>query len=153
MPYDTSDMARLSSQLATINFPTVQPESLLRAAISRSYYACFLAARDSLWGVDGTPSQTQKSRFPRSKGSHDEVLQALGAHPGATFGKRSRLKSQLAQLKAMRVAADYRHSDTHSEVTRLFAQYRVATWQQLTNEALALCSQVLPEMQALPRFT
>lgn len=150
MPYDAQEMLRLAAHLQSSIVGGLSNETLSRAAISRAYYACWLTARDSLWGIDGHPSGSQAKRL--TKNTHEQVIQAVGLNQAEGDAKRKRQRDSLAQLKALRTAADYRHSDTHPAVDKLFQQYKVADWQKLAEQALVLASQILPELSRHPRF-
>jgi hypothetical protein len=150
-------MFRLSSELFGTGMPRATDETRWRASLGRAYYACFLTARDNLFGVDGRPTDQQLRKLPRPSkgrlGSHQEVSGAIGAHSSLRPGARKRQKDWLESLKALRVAADYRTSHTHPEVAKLLAQYGVTDWEGLAKEGLTLASQLLPELRNLPRFT
>lgn len=158
MGYDPDDMFRLANHMFTSSLPSVQQETFCRAVIGRVYYACYLTARDRLWGVDGRPTSTQEHRLPRGHGGrrlglHERDIEALGVNPSVpSHAKRKHQKDFLSALKALRTAADYRHSDTHPDVQKLFNQYRVTTWDKLAEQALVLGSQLLPELATHPRF-
>lgn len=157
MPYDTKDMVRLAQHIFGSTTTGCQDETRWRAAIARCYYACYLTARDQLWGVDGRPSSAQERNLPRPKnrrlGAHELTLEGLGANPSVTsLAKRKRQKDKLGSLKALRTAADYRSDDSHPEVQKLFKQYNVKSWDRLAEQAFTLTTDVLPELATVPRF-
>ena len=155
MAYDPADMLRLANYLLCTPVPSVRDETRWRAAIGRSYYACWLTARDRLWGIGGRPTGTQKRQLPRvsgrEPGSHEQVIEALGCNPSLSSpAKRKRQKDALGTLKAMRHAADYKNSD--ADVPTLFAQFRISTWEKLAEQALVLSGELLPELATHPKF-
>jgi hypothetical protein len=150
-------MFAFAQHLFAAPIPAIQDETRWRAVIGRAYYACWLTARDRLWGTDGRPTPEQERRFPRKHGrplgSHEQVIEALGINRSLpSLAKRKRQKDQLGSLKALRNAADYRHSDTSSEVRKLFTQYSVSTWAKLAEQALVIATEALPELQTHPKF-
>lgn len=158
MAYDPGDMLVLANYLLRTPVPAGQDESRWRAAIGRCYYACLLRARDQLWGIDGWPTGGQKGRLPkgpkgRDLGTHEQIIEALGVNrAGPSPAKGIRLRNSLLSLKALRTAADYRHSDSHPDVQKLFNQYSVSTWSELAEQALILSSQTLPELSTVKKF-
>ena len=153
MPYDTRDMLKLAIALTATPVPGVADETRWRAAVGRAYYACWLTARDRLFSVEGMPTRSQKNKIGRKPpGSHWEVINGLGANEAMDRGRRKVQRDQLQTLKAMREAADYRNATTHAKVRDLFRTLDVATWEELADECLALASQVLPDMERVPRF-
>lgn len=71
-------------------------EAADRAAISRAYYAAFSRASDYC------------GSFPRPEGSHEEVIKAVRE---LDFNDSYHHAQELAQLKKLRVKADYKRND------------------------------------------
>lgn len=151
MGYNTNEMFLLANHLKAASFTNVQAEGLERAAINRCYYACFLAARDRLWGLGGEPTGTQRQRLPKGvTGSHERTITALGVNRNPKSGSKGiRQKNLLGQLKDMRIAADYK---TDAQAQALFTQYNITTWGDLAAQALALTTHLLPELATVPPF-
>ena len=82
------------------------------------------------------------------------MIEAVGVNQSVqSLAARKRQKDYLGTLKALRTAADYRHSDSDPIVRKLFAQYRVTDWEGLAVQALTVASQALPELALHPKFT
>ena len=97
------------------DIPISKTSAVLRTAISRSYYAAFLIARENLraMGVN-IPHDSQVHKFVANK-----------------LGERNRfLKAQLINLRDMRNRADYDLPPAYS-VTERDAKYALATAQNI----------------------
>jgi len=156
VPYDPQDMLKLADFLFRSAGSGCHDETRFRAAISRCYYACWLTARDQLWGVDGRPTTGQARLLPRGQsggrlGSHEQVIEALGVQPRVSRGAKRR-KDQLASLKELRTVADYRHDDKHRDVQRVFGLYGVSSWEKLAQQAFTITANILPELRTIGRF-
>jgi hypothetical protein len=125
-----------------------------RSAISRSYYACFLAGRDAMFGLDGNPpASIQKKITGYKSGSvHRLVSCALVLHRGLSAGEGIRLQGKLDQLKALRVLADYQRDDGNTKVNKTMTENFATSWGDLAEVAEVLAESLLPELEVLPRF-
>ena len=151
--FDPKDFFLLGQQL----LHAAAKESEFRTVVGRAYYACLLSARDQLFDIDGRliSSRIQKRLAPKSRskkslGSHDLVIQAVASHPRIATGRQIRLSDQLSQLKGMRVQADYHMS--YAANAKAFGKYAVSGWAGLAQAAMTLASNLLPDLQKLPRF-
>ena len=154
--FDPSEIFTLAQSL-TQDYTS---EAADRNAIGRAYYACFLTARDQMFGLDqsrwnNSVSRQVSSRLPRrsrSRGSHNDIQNALATHQGIRPGQRKRLKDQLGELKDLRIQADYILDPTHSRTTNLHARYGVSGWEGLAHQAMALASNLLPDLRQVPTW-
>ena len=132
MPLDPERFLVQAHRLAR----TAEDEADYRSAINRAYYACHLAARDALFGVDA-----RGGRRP----SHWAVINSVDRAPG-----RHRDARRLRELKSMREAADYVTDSSHPDVQRVFADGRVSDWANLAARALAIAVALIPRLRTLP---
>lgn len=102
-----------------------------RCAVSRAYYACFLTARDNLFGNDGARA---------SESMHRAVIDAI---PDARVSRR------LNELRELRVQADYYTNPLHRRTRAIFKRHRVSTWASLAEKSLALAEEILPMLKGL----
>lgn len=134
-------------------------EGALRSAISRAYYSTFLAARDKLFGPDGSGLTNQKRKRLAQKfrqthkwdpGSHDIVIFAIAdivmPSRSPTILRPLVLSQQLSQLKEARVHADYHF--TQDNLNTIPAN----SWRDYAKESVALASQILPTVRKLPSY-
>ena len=151
MAFDPWDFFRLSQNLAADG----PDESRHRTAIGRAYYACFLVARDQMFGLDGaTLSGPVRRRVVghRRAGSHEVVLEAIKSHPRLGPARGKRISDQLGQLKDMRIQADYYRDTQNRNTISIFTTNTANDWIGLANAALALASNLLPELQRLRSY-
>lgn len=128
-------------------------EASLRSAISRAYYAVFLAARDSLFGTDAVGlSDPVKKRIIRNfQVRRKEKRRGLGIHETVIFAILDRtnsitLSGQLDQLREARVNADYRLSH------RCLLDVGKRSWREYAEETMQLAALILPLMKRLPSY-
>ena len=95
MSFRWSDLAGLARDLIDSRGDSETPEAVLRAAISRSYYAAFCTARDELEqkGVEVPPG-----------GAHGTVGKRYGSSSDATDKE---IGAKLGRLLKQRLIADY----------------------------------------------
>ena len=107
------------------------PEANYRSAVSRAYYACYLTARDRIYGLDAQP-------------------QTASAHAGLIKEIRDRtLAEQMDKLMRMRVCADYRTSLTR--VREFFHENQIANgWMDLADRAVSLANAMRQDLSQLP---
>ena len=108
-----------------------------RTAVNRAYYACHLAARDQLYGVD---AHRQLGRRP----SHIAVIRAVRAQLNEQAANR------LHRLKLMREAADYIRDSDHPEVQAAFVRERAATWSDFAAAAIESATDLLLVLDDMP---
>ena len=135
MTLDPLDLFTLAEQLHAGG-----GEARARTAINRAYYACHLAARDRLYGVDAARRTARNQRRPSHIAVVNEVVRALGREPG----------NRLDRLKHMREVADYIRDSDHPEVQSIFRRESVGDWQELAEQALNLARDILPTLQTMP---
>ncbi len=111
-------------------------EAASRSAINRVYYACHLAGRDQLFGLDA-------SRL-RRRPTHLAVIDAVATAAGRDA------EDSLVRLKRMREIADYVRDSEHPEARSLFADARVSDWPELADQAMLVARDLLPLLQVLP---
>lgn len=139
-----------------LSLPT--DEASCRAAVGRGYYACFLIARDQLFGPDGmrltNPQRKQilKASGKKAGRDHEAVIQAVALHPRLGPGQRKVLADQLAQLKDARVQADYIRDSSSPSTLGTFGKYGVTSWLDLAHATMALASQVFAMAARLPAY-
>lgn len=104
-----------------------------RCAVSRTYYACFLTARDNLFGNDG-------ARMQASESTHRAVIDAI---PDVRISRR------LNELRELRVQADYYTNPRHRRTRAVFKRHRVNTWAGLAEKSLALATEIWPALTEL----
>ena len=148
--------------LANLLVQSPSNEAQARSAISRAYYACYLTARDQMFGVDHRQltdpvwsriSQAAGLRRARRAGSHEVIILALAQNANIrTPGLAKQLSDSLDQLKGQRVQADYYRDPSHQNTVALFAQHSVSDWSGLGHQALALAAQLLPDLRRVPSF-
>jgi len=85
----------------------------------------------------------------RQAGSHEVIIEAIKQHPQVMPIRGKRLADQLAELKDMRVQADYYRDPMNRGTTSIFATYNVSDWSGLSKAAMTLASNLLPELQRL----
>lgn len=130
-------------------------EADYRSAISRGYYSCLLTARDQLFGVDAvglTAALRRQLTGSRRGGTHEAVIKGLANNSRLRPQKAKRLSDQLGQLRDTRVQADYYRNPAHQRTLTIFTKYGVQDWAGLTHAAMALASNLLPELQSVPTF-
>ena len=114
-------------------------EAGYRSAINRAYYACHLAARDRLFGLDA-------ARWgDRGRPSHRAVIRALLRFP--SMGDAA---EQLDRLRRAREIADYVRDDAHPEAQALFRRRGVSDWRGLAQISLLRARAVFAALQSLP---
>ena len=126
-------------------------ESSARTAVGRAYYACWLTARDRMFGKDGVrlrPGKLKQILRGRRGASHEAVLTAVGQNGALTPGNRKTMSDQLRELRDLRVQADYYCA---AAPTSLFSRYAVNDWEGLAHTSLALASNVYPQVKKLTR--
>lgn len=144
--FDPADYFAFAQQIVS-NSPS---EAGQRAAISRAYYACHLTARDQLYGIDGSGlTNPVKKKLKSGNSEHRAVYLTISSNPYLSIGRRKRLSDELGQLKDMRETADYYRDPTGPNVTNTFAKNQVNDWSGLTAAAMALASNLLPELRQL----
>ena len=114
-------------------------EAGYRSAINRAYYACHLAARDRLFGLDAA------QWGDRGRPSHRAVISALQRFPSMRDPAK-----QLNRLRKTREIADYVRDDAHPEVRALFRLYGVASWRELAQISLQRAHDVFAALRSLP---
>ena len=144
--------------LAQSLLSSTDTEASHRTIIGRVYYSCHLIARDRMYGIDGiglTNSERKRlASLARHKGQkvggHLAVVIAVLYRSGHTTpAKAKRLADQLSELKEMREEADY-HCDSGGTATvNVFAKHNVGNWLDLAKAAMALGSNLLPELRRL----
>jgi hypothetical protein len=139
-------------RLAQVLVANTHDEASLRSSIGRAYYACHLTARDSIFGVDHNQlSSTARGREFKNLSDHHLVIRAVGEHSNAKGGAGKRMADQMLQLKEMREGADYYRDPSGRVVGSIFTKYDVRTWEELANQAMAIASNILPELGRLQR--
>lgn len=133
MAYDPADLLRLAEQLLA---GQDEDETNSRTAINRSYYACHLAARDRLYGLDA-------QRYGPRRPSHTAVLAAVGRQLPAERG------DELRRLKRMREVADYVRDSEHRDVQLVFGREGVSGWTDLGDVAFTVAHDLLPLLQTM----
>ena len=111
-------------------------EADYRSAISRAYYACHLAARDALFGVDAGGGR---------RPSHWTIIGIVAKIEGHDIDA-----NELWVLKRMREVADYVTDSLHPEVQEQFGASRVSDWAGLAARALAVAGALVPRLRRLP---
>jgi len=124
---------------------------MLRAAISRAYYAVFLTVREQLFGPDGRrlTKRIRKHLNKKSKSnlrSHDVFIFAItDVQPSATLSPVV-LSQQVGQLKEARIHADYNFSlDKLKTIPK-------QTWREYAEEAIPLALHLLTVTRKLPPY-
>jgi hypothetical protein len=90
MSFDWQSFQRLANELISMQrIPEIQ-EAYFRSAISRSYYAAFCRARDTLQakGVTLPPGKVHEFVREQYESSPDRALNAIGANLHRLFSKR-----------------------------------------------------------------
>ena len=147
-PFDPRDFFRLGQRLANQG----SNEADFRTAIGRGYYSCYLTARDALFGLDGRLLKKRVYKHLKAKGSHDAVIRGIANSSSVGPAKAKRLSDGLAELKDMRVQADYVCDPTHQGTTALQAKYGAANWAGLACAAMTLASNLLADLRKLARY-
>lgn len=127
-------------------------EAACRAAVGRAYYACFLTARDQLFGDDAiglTKRRIRQVAGKRRVGTHEIVLLAIPHSPGPSAGRLKTSADQLGELKDMRVQADYFRNPDHPRTIPVFKKYQVTAWDGLAHQAMQLASNLLAPLAHL----
>ena len=136
-------------------------EAECRTAITRAYYSCFLVARDQMFDIDQSRltsgkrkriSRIASSKRTRQLGSHDLIIAAVANHGTLKAARAKRLSDQLSELRDMRVQADYFRNPQNPNTVSVFARYAVSDWEALAHFAMTLASNLLPDLQRIPRF-
>ena len=131
MPLDPERFLVQAQRLAS----TAENEEDHRCAINRAYYACHLAARDALFGVDAGGGK---------RPSHWAVIKAVAGHRGGEEDA-----DDLRRLKRMREVADYVTDSSHPEVQGVFDKNSASDWASLADWALSVADAVIPRLRAL----
>ena len=114
-------------------------EAGYRSAINRAYYACHLAARDRLFGLDA--AQWGDRRRP----SHRAVIRALMRRPSMRD-----VAYNLDRLRKTREIADYVRDDAHPEAQAMFRLYGASDWRELAQISLQRARDVFAALRSLP---
>ena len=114
-------------------------EAGYRSAVNRAYYACHLAARDRLFGLDA--SQWGGPGRP----SHRAVVRALWRLPSMV-----KAADQLERLRRTREVADYVRDSLHPEAQGVFMKQGVSRWRELAQVSLLRARDVFAVLQSLP---
>ena len=153
MTFDPQEYFTLGNALHRREVATASDVAQFRSAIGRAYYACFLTARESMFGVDGRPRRRRDCaghrRRDRGLGSHERVIEDLRHHPRVSGAKR--LADQLEQLKAFRREADYVMDDASSAHVQFLRSYGITDWESASQTSLTLASHLLPALRSIPR--
>jgi hypothetical protein len=147
-PFDPYDFFRLAEQLAK----DADNEAAQRSAISRAYYACHLTARDRIYGLDKAGlSRAVRRRIAgdRRVGDHEAIVVAVAKNTTFKRGAAKKLSDQLSELQELRELADYLRDTDGAAIQDSFEHYRAKDWNGLARTALALTTNVLPEVMAL----
>ena len=115
-------------------------EAGYRSAINRAYYACHLAARDRLFGLDAAQWEGAERRP-----SHRAVVRALWRLPSMVEAA-----DQLERLRRTREVADYVRDSLHPEAQGLFMKQGVSSWRELAQISFLRAREVLAALQRLP---
>jgi len=127
-------------------------EAALRSAISRAYYAVYLVARDSLFGIDGVRLTNairkqinkkfrQTGRHTKDPGVHERVIFAITDKP-----TNMTLAQQIDQLREARINADYKMN------YKVLAIVGKQSWREYAEETMQLAALVLPSARRLPAY-
>jgi hypothetical protein len=148
--FDPREFLLLSAQLCS----GPSNEAASRTAVGRAYYACHLIARDQLYGPDGRLlTNARRKRFENrwsvEGGSHEFIVAGVAHSVPSSLGRAKRLSDRLAQLKDMRVQADYKCDPQDTNTQAIFARYGVTDWQSLATQALQLANSLFPELRRL----
>ena len=114
-------------------------EAGYRSAINRAYYACHLAARDRLFGLDAAQWGDRGRPWNRA------VIRALQRFPSMRDPAK-----QLNRLRKTREIADYVRDDAHPEAQALFRLYGVSSWRAMAELSLLRARAVFAALQGLP---
>ena len=114
-------------------------EAGYRSAINRAYYACHLAARDRLFGLDAA------QRGDRGMPSHRAVIRALQSFPSMRDPAE-----QLNRLRKTREIADYVRDDAHPEAQALFRLYGVSSWREMAQTSLQCARDLFAALRSMP---
>ena len=149
--FDPQGFFSLGQRLVTSNS---SDEAELRTAVGRAYYACFLRARDQLFGIDARrlTASVRKRLNPKRKknlGSHEIIILALSMNKSVRPAVAKRLSDQLAELKDMRIQADYIRDPTDQRTTTVFARYAVSDWLGVAHHAMTLASNLFPVLKRI----
>jgi hypothetical protein len=148
--FDPLDLLNLGESLAK-----AASEAEHRTATNRVYYACFLIARDRIFGDDRvglTSTVKKKIEKKRNISEHEAVLRAIVNNAGIPKGFAKRLSDQLGELKAMREEADYYRDSERDEIAGMFERYKVSGWRGLAGHAATLARSLQPELGALQGY-
>ena len=115
-------------------------EAGYRSAINRAYYACHLAARDRLFGLDAAQLGGRRRRP-----SHRAVVGALMRRPSMRD-----VAYNLDRLRQTREIADYVRDDAHPEAQALFRRRGVSSWREMAQISLGNARAVFAALQSLP---
>ena len=113
-------------------------EAGYRSAINRAYYACHLAARDCLFGLDaaqwGGPGRP----------SHRAVVRALRRLPPMRDAAE-----QLERLRKAREVADYVRDDGRPEAQAQFRLHGASDWRGLAQILLSHAREAFAALQSI----
>ena len=137
MSFSPAELRQIAAELLA----AAPNEVACRSAINRLYYACHLAARDALYGVDAEDVTRAGGRRP----SHRSIIDDVEARLPSTVAAR------LRELKDLREAADYVTDDASPQVQTLLLHYGAANWEDLAAVASAKTDEILPQLSELPR--
>ena len=145
--FDPADFFTLAQALITDS----SSEASVRSAIGRAYYACYLTARDELYGIDATRlTNSEKKRLvPKSPSVHGAVRVAVATNRNLKPGKAKRLADQLSQLFELRKLADYERDSLGPGITQGFGAHGVSDWAGLSHQAMSIAANLLPELRQL----
>ena len=81
--FDPNSFFSLSQSLLTNSTVDINDEAVQRTVISRSYYACYLVARDSLFGLDKrTLSKAIKKKIMGGRHGGDHLVISIAIAKG-----------------------------------------------------------------------
>ena len=143
--FDPADLFSLAQSL----LGSTDTEASHRTIIGRVYYSCHLTARDQMYGIDGIGLTKSVKRKLGTNGDHEAVIRAIPTVMRVTQSKAKRLADQLGQLREMRESADYLLDSGGTQMTSVFAKHKVSSWLDLAKAAMALGSNLLPELRRL----
>lgn len=145
--FDPEQFFRLAQELQRM----ANDEASQRSAISRAYYSCHLAARDRLYGMDKVGlSNAEKKRLAGEKvGDHRAIELAVAQNKNLQRGAAKKMSDKLSELQELREVADYMRNNDGPLIENYFRRYNVKDWDGMARVALALTSNLLPEVNLL----